>query len=123
MFNENNVVVGNTEQIELSHHHGINKFAKTGCILITIINKSYCKKLVGLLPVKNILIIDILEKRSFHILSGEINLLLNDIKYLLKKGDVIHINKGTWHSFYSDKGVFLRKYHQDILLEIQNTRS
>ena len=44
------------------------------------------------------------KNESFHILSGEITLLLNDIKYLLKKGDVIHINKGTWHSFYSDKG-------------------
>ena len=28
---------------KLSHHYGINKFKKTGCILITIINKSYCK--------------------------------------------------------------------------------
>ena len=37
-------------------------------------------------------------------MSGEITLFLNDIKYILKKGDVIHINKGTWHSFYSEIG-------------------
>lgn len=105
LFNENNVVVGNSEQIELSHHNGINKFSKTGCILITIINKIYCKKLVGLLPgQKHPNHRHFRKNESFHILSGEITLLLNDIKYLLKKGDVIHINKGTWHSFYSDKG-------------------
>lgn len=105
LFNENDVVVGNVEEIELSHHHGINKFSQIGCILITVINKSYCKKLVGLLPgQKHPNHRHFKKSESFHILSGEITIYLNDIEYNLNKGDVIHINKGTWHSFYTKTG-------------------
>ena len=50
MFSEAAVVIGDYQFIELSHHYGIKRFNKFGCILITIFNKSYCKKLVGVLP-------------------------------------------------------------------------
>ena len=33
-------------QIEVSHHHGLDKVESFGCCLINIVNRSYCKKLI-----------------------------------------------------------------------------
>ena len=105
MFAESNVVVGDYESIELSHHYGLKNFAKIGCILITVINKSYCKKLVGVLPnQKHPSHRHFKKNESFHILSGKLVFELNNIKYKLKEGDVIHVEKGSWHSFESEEG-------------------
>ena len=36
--------------IELSHHYGLKKFREFGAIIIDVINREYCKKLIVLLP-------------------------------------------------------------------------
>ena len=105
MFAEANIVVGNYESIELSHHYGIKKINDTGCILITIINKHYCKKLVCVLPgQKHPTHKHFTKNESFHILSGKLDLVLNKIDFKLNKGDTIDIDRGSWHSFTSEKG-------------------
>jgi N-acetylneuraminate synthase len=105
MFSEAAVVIGDYQFIELSHHYGIKRFNKFGCILITIFNKSYCKKLVGVLPGQSHPSHRHIKKNeSFHILSGELEISLNNIIYKLSEGDIIDVDRGTWHSFKSKLG-------------------
>ena len=63
------------------------------------INKSYCKISRPTSGQKHPNHRHFKKNESFHILSGEITYILR-YKIYSKKGDVIHINKGTWHSFY-----------------------
>lgn len=105
MLNEANITVGNFESMELSHHYGINKFNKFGIFMITFFNNFYCKKIICLLAgQRNPLHRHFKKTESFHILYGELLLILNDIKYTLKKGDTITIDKGMWHEFKSENG-------------------
>ena len=91
--------------MELSHHYGINKFNKFGIFMITFFNNFYCKKIICLLAgQRNPLHRHFKKTESFHILYGELLLILNDIKYTLKKGDTITIDKGMWHEFKSENG-------------------
>ena len=50
MLYEAGITLGPQFDIELSHHYGINKFHETGAILINLVNRQYCKKLVIVLP-------------------------------------------------------------------------
>ena len=53
--------------MEISHHEGIENFEKVGCFLLNIINKEYAKKILVMLPDKDILHINIIKKS--HLLS------------------------------------------------------
>ena len=33
--------------IEYSHHYGVEKFREIGAVLIDIVNREYCKKIIG----------------------------------------------------------------------------
>ncbi|MDQ7073218.1 MAG: hypothetical protein Q9N32_06805 [Gammaproteobacteria bacterium] len=41
-----NVVICDGSLCHISHHYGIDNFAQTGAILIEIINREYCKKII-----------------------------------------------------------------------------
>ena len=44
------------------------------------------------------------KEETFHILSGDLILVLNGIKYHLKKGDIKTLERGVRHSFTSENG-------------------
>ena len=90
MFNEANVTIGNNYEIELSHHYDMEKFEKVGALLITIINRDYCKKLIAQLPGQSHPS-HYHEKKeeTFHILSGSMTVKRNDETFNLKKGDTL----------------------------------
>ena len=46
MITKSKIVTPLTSSIEVSHHYGIEKFNKFGLSMITVFNKSYCKKLL-----------------------------------------------------------------------------
>ena len=47
MLNYNNIKVGESFDLEISHHKGIKNFEKIGCFLFNIVNKQYAKKILG----------------------------------------------------------------------------
>ena len=49
MITKSKIVTPLTSSIEVSHHYGIEKFNKFGLSMITVFNKSYCKKLLFLI--------------------------------------------------------------------------
>ena len=43
------------------------------------------------------------KDESFHVISGSLISNLNGRKKILKPGEILHINKNSWHEFKSGK--------------------
>ena len=110
MFNEANIPLGNNYEIELSHHYNIEKFEKIGALLITIINRDYCKKIIAQLPGQSHPS-HYHEKKeeTFQILHGSMLVKRNDETFELKKGDTLLIQRRDVHSFKTKSGVIFEE--------------
>lgn len=104
ILNYNKIFIGENFDMEISHHKGIDNFRKTGCFLFNIINKTYAKKMLVLLPnQKHPLHFHKKKSESFHVISGSLISFLNGKKKILKAGQILHINKNSWHEFQAGK--------------------
>ena len=45
-----NISIPGDIDLEISHHYGIEKFDKFGLVLLTLVNREYCKKLLICFP-------------------------------------------------------------------------
>ena len=105
-----NVIIPRDVRLEVSHHYGIEKFYKYGITMINIINHSYCKKLIIVLPgQKHPAQFHKVKEESFFILHGTVNLILDKKKYIMKPGDLKTIKKKMVHEFYSKNGAVIEE--------------
>jgi Uncharacterized conserved protein, contains double-stranded beta-helix domain len=96
--------------LEISHHYGLDKFNKFGLIILDVINRDYCKKLLLLLPGQHHP--EQMHKKkeeTFHILFGSIKLTINGKTKVMNTGDVITILKKQKHAFGSDRGAIIEE--------------
>ena len=110
VIKKNLIFIPDNTPIEISFHYGIENFDKFGLVMFTIINRSYCKKI--LIIQKNQMHPKQYHKKkeeTFNILSGSLCLNLNNKDYILKKGDVITIKKNQVHSFFSRTGCVIEE--------------
>ncbi len=110
MLDEARIVVPGSADLEISHHYGLDAFEQTGLVLITIVNRGYCKKLLVSLPGQahpeqwhNE------KEETFHILSGEVHLQLDGKQHICKTGDVITVEPGVRHAFVSPTGAVIEE--------------
>ena len=104
------VTIPATAELEISHHYGIEKFYETGITMLTVVNREYCKKLIIVLPTQN-------HPEQYHkkkeetfvVLYGDVELILNDQKQILKRGDVVTIEPGVRHSFTTMAGCVIEE--------------
>ena len=105
-----NVILPRNVRLEVSHHYGIEKFYKYGITMINIINHSYCKKIIIVLPgQKHPAQFHKVKEESFFILYGKINLTLDKKKFILKSGDLKTIKKKEVHEFSSKYGAVIEE--------------
>jgi len=111
MLHEAKIVVGNNFKIEVSHHYGLDHFRSTGAVIIDIINRSYCKKLVIVLPGQNHPThYHKIKEETFQLLWGDIELVIGDgTRVRLKPGDSYLVEPATPHSFSSINGAILEE--------------
>jgi sialic acid synthase SpsE/mannose-6-phosphate isomerase-like protein (cupin superfamily) len=96
--------------LEISHHYGIDNFEKFGLVMITVINREYCKKLLMILPgQKHPEQYHEKKEETFHMLYGDLKLELNGKSKILKAGDIITILPGIKHSFESNNGAVVEE--------------
>ena len=50
MLQEAGIEIGSQFEVELSHHHGPQQFRRFGAVIINLLNREYCKKLIVVLP-------------------------------------------------------------------------
>jgi N-acetylneuraminate synthase len=118
LLEENRIVIGSSYEIELSHHYGIEKFDKYGSILIKIVNREYCKKIILVFagqhhPEQR----HMKKEETFHILQGELVIFVNGIERAMKKGDIQVIERGVTHSFYTNTGTIIEEISTSHIID------
>lgn len=99
------IVVPGHADLEVSHHYGLERFDETGLLLITVVNRGYCKKLLVSLPGQSHPEQYHKQKEeTFHVLFGEVHLTLDGATRICRPGDVVTIEPGVRHAFSSPQG-------------------
>lgn len=118
LLKEGHVIVPGKADLEISHHYGLEQFDQYGLVLITVVNREYCKKLIVMLPGQTHPEQYHLKKEeTFHILHGEIRIALDGKEGTYSPGDVIMVDRGVRHMFYSPGGAVFEEisstHHKD----------
>lgn len=96
-----NIHLPNKIDIHISHHKGIENFYHTGAVILDVINREYCKKIIVVFPnQKHPEHYHRIKEETFMILYGSMK--LNDKEY--KKGDVVVVERNEIHGFESVEG-------------------
>ena len=105
MLHKSKIYLNSDFEVEYSHHYGYKNFRKTGAVIINCINRSYCKKLIVMLPGQSHPAhFHERKEETFQILSGDLDLYLDGNHKNLVNGDICLVQPGVWHSFSSKNG-------------------
>ncbi len=108
MLNDARIFIGPESSVEISHHYGLKRFREFGCVIVTCINREYCKKLIIQLPrQKHPYHHHKKKEETFQLLSGDLEIVCEGKKTKLEKGETFLIEPGQWHKFHTlDGAVF-----------------
>ncbi len=110
MLIESGIAIGDSFEVELSHHYGMEHFRKTGAIIVSIINREYCKKLVIVLPgQKHPCHMHKSKEETFQVLYGDLEISINDQKRMMKAGEIQTVMRDDKHSFASVNGAIFEE--------------
>lgn len=110
VLSEAGVTVTDKDDVELSCHYGLEKFHETGALIVSKINRTYCKKIIAMLSNQSHPTHRHLQKEEcFELLKGDCILTLNGRDINLKKGHPILINRKVDHSFRTKNGCVIEE--------------
>lgn len=102
---EAGIALGTEFEVELSHHYGMQHFRQFGAVLISIVNREYCKKLIVVLPgQKHPIHAHKVKEETFQLLYGDLQIELAGRELSLCPGDIQTVLRGEKHSFTSIGG-------------------
>lgn len=79
-------------------------------MLITCIDREYCKKLIVMFPGQSHPSHMHREKEeTFQVLSGRFNVLVDGSLHKLSPGESLTIHPGQWHGFASERGCIVEE--------------
>ena len=105
-----NISIPGDIDLEISHHYGIEKFNEFGLVLLTLVNRDYCKKL--LICFQGQTHPEQYHKKkeeTFCLLHGDLELIINNKKRNVSIGEVITIEPFEKHSFSSKNGAIIEE--------------
>lgn len=107
---EGKIALNSEFEIEYSHHYGIPKFREYGAVIINVINREYCKKVLVQLPgQKHPAHFHKLKEETFQVLHGELCVVVDGRKKVLLPGDTCLVLPGVWHSFWTPTGCVIEE--------------
>lgn len=110
MLYEAGIFLGNDFEVELSHHYGMKHFRQTGAVIVNIINREYCKKLIIVLPgQKHPTHAHKQKEETFQLLYGDLEINIEGRERVLKPGDIQTVLRGERHSFTSLRGAIFEE--------------
>lgn len=111
MLYEAGIALGTDFEVELSHHYGIKHFRQQGAIIINIINREYCKKLIIVLPgQRHPSHAHRIKEETFQVLYGDLEVEVEgQSKRRLRPGDMQTVLRGEFHSFASEEGAIFEE--------------
>jgi N-acetylneuraminate synthase len=96
--------------VELSHQYGFDKFFQYGAVIVDVVNRDYCKKLIIQFPNQQHPAHRHLQKEeTFQIIAGTLNLKLSGQEKTLREGETQLIERGMVHSFSTETGVIFEE--------------
>jgi sialic acid synthase SpsE/quercetin dioxygenase-like cupin family protein len=110
MLQEAGIEIGSQFEVELSHHMGPQQFRRFGAVIINLLNREYCKKLIVVLPGQHHPgHFHKVKEETFHVLHGELDLYLDGTARHLVAGDMQLIERGQNHEFRSEGGCIIEE--------------
>lgn len=110
MLYEAGIALGSDFEVELSHHYGMQHFRQFGAIIISIVNREYCKKLIIVLPgQKHPSHLHKVKEETFQLLYGDLTVNLDDREIRMKPGDIQTVLRGSEHAFTSEHGAIFEE--------------
>lgn len=111
MLYEAGIALGDDFEVELSHHYGMKHFRQQGAIIINIINREYCKKLLIVLPGQNHPShAHRVKEETFQLLYGDLTVKVDgQSERHMRPGDMQTILRGEYHSFASVNGAIFEE--------------
>ncbi|HEX6737640.1 MAG TPA: N-acetylneuraminate synthase family protein [Vicinamibacteria bacterium] len=110
LLQEAGIQIGSQFEVELSHHHGPQQFRRFGAVIINLLNREYCKKLIVVLPGQHHPgHFHKVKEETFHVLYGELDLILEGTQRHLVAGDMQLIERGQNHEFRSENGCIIEE--------------
>lgn len=110
MLSKARVQIGKQSSVELSHHYGLERFREFGAIIIDVINRQYCKKLIVQLPrQKHPYHFHKVKEETFQLLHGDLEVELDGKRIRPQPGDTILVEPGKWHKFHTLDGAIFEE--------------
>jgi sialic acid synthase SpsE/quercetin dioxygenase-like cupin family protein len=110
MLYEAKIATGKEYKIEMSHHYGPENFRSWGALIVNLVNREYCKKLIIMLAGQRHPNHKHEKKEeTFQLLRGDLEVNVNGQTRLLHEGDLQLIRRGDWHSFSTVKGAIFEE--------------
>lgn len=102
---EAGIALGSQFEVELSHHYGIQQFRRTGAVIISIVNREYCKKLIVVLPgQQHPMHFHKIKEETFQLLYGDLECMVGGQAITMKPGDTQTVLRNEKHAFSSKNG-------------------
>jgi len=105
LIQKSGIIVPGGVDLEISHHYGLNRFHDVGLTMLTVVNRGYCKKILVSLPgQKHPEQYHKQKEETFHVLYGEVELILDGKSRTCRPGDVVNVEPGVRHAFHTTTG-------------------
>jgi len=119
MLRDAGIKLDGKSHLEISHHDGVEMFGKTGAVLIEVINREYCKKLILQFPGQRHPSHKHEKKEeTFHLVYGDLHVRFDDPvsgnaegkrKTTLKAGETLLMPRGVSHEFWTHGGAIFEE--------------
>jgi len=110
MLHQAGISIGTSYSIDMSHHYGPDRFRQHGAIIVNLINREYCKKLIIVLPGQSHPSHrHLLKEESFQLLYGDLEVTRDGVATAMRPGDIHLVERTVWHSFSSYKGAIFEE--------------
>ena len=110
MLYEAQIALGDRFEIEVSHHYGMEKIRQFGAIIVNVLNREYCKKLVIVLPgQRHPDHHHKVKEETFHLLWGDLTVQLDGVEHVMAPGDTLLIERNAQHTFTSRNGAVVEE--------------
>jgi sialic acid synthase SpsE/mannose-6-phosphate isomerase-like protein (cupin superfamily) len=110
LIKDSSIYLPDKLDLEISHHYGIDQFAKHGCSIVNCVNREYCKKIILLLPgQENPCHTHKIKEETFHVLYGNININIEGEEKEYSAGDIVTVERNKKHSFSSSTGAVMEE--------------
>ncbi len=96
--------------IELSHHYGLERFREYGALIVNVINREYCKKLIVVFPgQKHPMHYHKKKEETFQLLWGDLRVKLEETDRKIGLGETVLVERNAPHAFSSENGAIFEE--------------